>query len=114
MTTDLINKLIETIKSLSSLVWEAYIKQVQINGIGDFVLAGVLFIISCVTAWSIKKIVNLDDFDKNDEYNVLIVFLIGVFGSIMFCLGLFNLYRGINFIINPEYWVIKLLIETIK
>jgi len=112
MAEELISELVEFIKTASPFVWNTFIKQIYVNGIGNILLGIGLWIASYLLYKPYRRARKHSDesnyyFDV-DNYLYLVCSIIAfIIGIVMFTYTLKNF-------LNPEYYAIMKIIELIK
>ena len=109
-----VKELINAIKDMSPVVWEAALVRVQVNGWLNLGLTGIAFMgivgLAILARYGLKRI-NLNDDD--DKYSAGI--FICIFGIIiLFIPFIGNLYYGLLYLLSPEWSAIQLILEQVK
>lgn len=121
-TTQLIEKLAEQLGTTSEYLWGVLISQAPISALKSLILIG-LTIVFTFMVWKIHKgfMRNTDDEHINytyyDEYEPVAHILVGglgVFALIMFGLSIEAGGNAITALLNPEYWALQQILESVK
>jgi uncharacterized membrane protein YidH (DUF202 family) len=110
---ELFLQLIEAIKQASPQVWATIAKQVRLEACSDLVWAAVLILVSIAllfaAKWFWKK-------HKEDEYGDWEqgTYLIAPISVIALIIALCLLTSGIKGVINPEFYAIRYIIESLQ
>lgn len=100
----LIDQILKTGEILATKSFELAVKQVYVYATLD-VIIGALFILASIIGFIIAKR-NWDNIDEDLEPFVVL----GIFFP--FGVGILNLLCSIRYFINPEWYAVKLLLET--
>lgn len=105
-------KLVTTLQGPAKHVYEIYVKQYLINGISKFLIS-LLFVI--ITLTLINRSLKHLNFDRDDKDTHVTGFIIGCILAVITLIIIINfLSNGVSMLINPEYYAIQDIIETIK
>lgn len=110
------DKIEEAIKSMAPTVWEAFLKQQYVEGIGMIIGTILCFAIAIGVFYGARKwyVSNIKDEDNYDVDNIVPFISLLVVGTFIIVIGLLILSGVIGRFINPEYYTIKELITTFK
>ncbi len=130
---DAIEGLAEQLKIPAEHIYQVLTKQYAIEGISFFIIVSIFIILMLIGYKNIIKHYKLykkdckeaggkdkydDSYDIGDSPNGVVVIIISIITGIIFVItaSFFGAYFYENFtkIINPEYWVIQEILETIK
>lgn len=100
-------ELVKAIQAVAPSVWEIYMKQVIVNGIQDAIWILIMVVLGIICVPRIGRF--LEELDDS-TIPPLVWLIVALFGSI----PLFLLLDLIGYFVNPEYYVIKLMLETIQ
>jgi hypothetical protein len=119
MVLDFLDKLGQQITTTSQQVFEIYTKQAYVTGITDLIISAVLLIFmigNIVFAYkTYKKLDTTDSLGEKENENLgMGVLLSGVAGVIAFIVFCALLTHGVQALINPQYFAIQDVIQTIK
>jgi chromate transport protein ChrA len=101
-----LGELIDFLKNASPVVWNALIKQTYMEGVVSIVWAAILVLIAFGFYKLGKKLNNSDE----DTLFWLSSF---VASGIFLFIGVFRFIEGIMWLINPEFYAIRYILEKI-
>lgn len=104
METELLLKLINVVESTSKEVWRVAILQSYIEGFEWITLGMLLILISSIIIIKTKK-------STVDEY---ILMVRAIYVGMLFIIGIILVAISLQYVINPEYHAIELLISIVK
>ena len=113
MMDEAVKELINAIKDMSPVVWEAALVRVQVNGWLDLVIAGIAFMGIMVLAGLARNFAKeAKAKDDSDIGGIAIACILGA--AILFIPFLGNLYYGLLLLLSPEWSAIQLILEQVK
>lgn len=102
----LIRELLEAGKIVATKAFELSMKQVYTYAILDVVIGTIIFMLGLLIWWSVKRHMGSKYRFENDEGMIVVLsWIVSGFGLII---GLCS----IRYFINPEWYAVKLLLET--
>ncbi len=117
-TTQLIEKLAETLGTTSEYIWEVLIKQAPVYAAGTILEIILMIIFGCILfvlhLYFSKESDNSRS--KYDKYDALIRVPMFIGAIFWFCLALvafFSISHIITALVNPEYWALKQILNAL-
>ena len=108
-----VKELINAIKDMSPLVWEAALVRVQVNGWLDLGLAGMFLIVAIGLALLSRYFIGMTRAKADDSFEGIGLVCI-VIGILIIVPILGNLYYGLLYLLSPEWSAIQLILEQVK
>lgn len=114
MTAELLNEFVLFLKDIAPEIWEIMLKQVYIQAIVQVVLGGLMILCVFKTKNFISRAKRKNDEEDgyDPDYDMKSILLYALLIVLIIISGLFFVF-GIQGLLNPEYYAIQLLIQSI-
>ena len=110
---EILQQLIDFVKTASPLLWAILVKQAFVQGIQNSIWALLALILTIICIWGIIKLARLCKQESEEFFGWMAVTL-GFLGCIILGVFLYNFTEAIGRFINPEYYAILNIIGQIK
>lgn len=116
-TVELLEKLADKLGTTSEYLWSVLVNQAYVNAIGEVIF----ILIATAFSYAMCKM-HLHFMDRDNEYSYYekeevlgIPMIIGAIVMVLLIIGCICSVRSIvTGVLNPEYWALEQILETIK
>lgn len=95
-------------------LWSVLVRQAYIEGVTDLVVAGLVGIVFVVAFCIGKKCVEIVNEGDSDEIHIVVLMVSVLIGALCAVAIWYNVVSGLQELLNPEFFALKNVIDSLK